>query len=244
MNSVLWKGYKMLNKDKRSLILSMVLGDGCISYGGGYKNGKYSSGKLSMKHGHKQKDYLEWKTKFLEIGLNVKINIKPCLSHVKLLNKTYNQYQMSWTYKRMKAWKKILYQNSIKNIPKILKFIKHYNFAAAIWLMDDGSCTRNTKKNGTEVFTGLTLYVCDQPRDYCYEIISWWKLHFKVNPKLKWQKQYYKGIIKEYPKIYFNNLDSLKIWKEIRPFVMEIPSMKNKFRFIEARYNRSDLLQP
>lgn len=222
----------------------MTLGDGCISYGGGYKNGQYSSGKLSMKHGAKQKDYLEWKVKLLSQALETQINILPCVSKIKATNKSYDQYQMSYTYRRMKAWKKIFYQNNTKNIPRILKFIKQYPLAAALWLMDDGTSTRNVKPNGTEVFTGLVLYICDQPKEHCEEIAEWWKLHFNVTPKIKWQTQYYKGIRKEFPKLYFNNQDSLRIWNYIRPFVMEIPSMKHKFRHLEERFNRKDLLQP
>ena len=242
---ILWEGCKMiLNKDKRSLILSLALGDGCISYGGGYKNGNYSSGKLSMKHGHKQKDYLQWKTDFLSKALEMDIKIYPTVSHVKALDKTYDQYQMSFTYRRMKPWKKIFYNNKIKDIPKMLKFIRHYAFAASVWLMDDGSSTMNKKKNGTEVFTGLILYICDQPKENCYEIAEWWKLHFNVTPTIKWQKQWYKGILKEYPKLHFSNQDSLRIWEYIRPYVLEVPSMIHKFRHLEARYNRSDLLQP
>lgn len=234
----------ILNKDKRSLILSLALGDGCISYGGGYKNGHYSSGKLSMKHGHKQKDYLEWKTKLLSTALDININIHPAKSYVKALDKEYDQYQMSFTYRRMKPWKKIFYKNNIKDIPKMLKFIRHTAFAAAVWMMDDGTSTKNKKPNGTEVFTGLVLYICDQPKESCLEIVEWWKLHFNVNPKLIWQKQTYKGVIKEFPKLHFNNQDSLIIWNYIRTYVQEIPSMVHKFRHLEARYNRSDLLQP
>lgn len=235
----------MLNKDKRSIILSMVLGDGCIGTADNHYKGKtYPSGKITIKHGAKQQDYLNWKAEILSATVEKQIKVHPTKSYVKALDKSYDQFQLSWSYKPLRSWKKIFYNNNTKRIPKILKFIRHDSFAAAVWLMDDGSCTKTKKKNGTIVFTGLILYICDQFREDCEEILKWWNTTFKVNGKLKWQKQKYKGVIKEFPKIYFSNLDSLKIWEQIRPFVMQIPSMVDKFQSVENRRNRRDLAQP
>lgn len=234
----------MLNKNKRSLILSMALGDGCISYGGGYKNGNYSSGKLSIKHGAKQKDYLDWKADLLSNTLNKKINVHPTKSYVSTLNKTYDQYQLSFTYKRMRAWIKIFRKNGIKDIPKMLQFINNPELAAAMWLMDDGSCSSPKKKNGTKVFGGLILYVCDQSSENVDKIAAWWKTNFEVEPKIKFQKMLYKGDIKYFPNIRFNTQDSIKIWNKISKYVCQIPSMEAKFASVKIRAKRKDLLQP
>jgi hypothetical protein len=235
----------MTNKDKRSIILSSIIGDGNIAVTNkNKKTNKHYSGMISIKHGAQQKDYLQWKAEILEKIKGVPINVLYKTSHVAALNKTYDQYGIQWVSKKFRSWHKIFYKNRIKDIPKILKFVRHPYFAAAVWLMDDGSCTRNKKKNGTEVFTGLILYICDQPIENCYKILDWWKANFNITPKLKWQKQYYKGVMKEFPKLYFSNIDSLVIWNYIRPYVVQIPSMEHKFRFIEIRSKRMDLIQP
>lgn len=235
----------MLNKDKRSIILSFVLGDGCIATADNHYKGKtYPSGKIVIKHGEKQKDYLLWKAEILSKVVGKEINVNSTKSFVKELNKSYDQFQLSWSYKPLRSWKKMFYINKTKRISKILKYLRHDAFAAAVWLMDDGSCTKTKKPNGTIVFTGLILYICDQFSEDCEEILKWWNERFKVNGKLKWQKQKYKNAIKYFPKIYFNNLDSLKIWEQIKPFVSQIPSMVDKFQAVEDRRNRRDLAQP
>lgn len=222
----------------------MALGDGCISFGGGYKNGKYSSGKFSMKHGWKQKDYLEWKTRLLSKVIEKEIKVYPTISKVPALNSEYQQYQMSFTYRRMKAWNKIFRKNKIKDIPKMLQFISDSELAGAIWIMDDGSCNNPKKKNGTVVFCGLVLYICDQNQENADKIVEWWKEKFEVTPKLKFQKTMYKGEIKYYPHIRFSNLDSIKIWNRISKYVEEIPSMQKKFESLKIRSERKDLVQP
>lgn len=220
----------------------MVLGDGCLYITN--KHQKTTSGGFVMKHGPEQKDYLEWKAEILRKIMNRPINVNSTSSYVAAMNKYYAGNVVQVQAKRFKAWKKIFYKNNNKQIGKILKFIRHPGFALATWLMDDGSCTKSKKKNGTYVFTGLILYVCDQDRENCAEIIDWLTVNFNVTPKLKWQKQYYKNVIKYFPKIVFSNLDSVKIWSIIQPFVSQVPSMQKKFEYVKIRAERTDLIQP
>ena len=220
----------MTNKEKRSIILSCVIGDGNISEINVY-NGVNSSGSINIKHGIKQGDYLKWKAEILSKIKDKEINILDKVSYVKALDKSYDQKAIQWVSKKFRAWKRIFYHNKVKDIPKILKFIRHPYFATAVWMMDDGSCTRTTKKNGTVVFTGFVLYTCDQSEKSNEEMIDWFKIQFPgIMPKIKWTKMKYKGTIRQYPYIRFSNKDSLTIWKMIEPFVSQIPSMKEKFK--------------
>lgn len=235
----------MTNKEERSILLSLIIGDGHLGDNPNkYKKRITKMGQIIIKHGDKQKDYLLWKAEIISKLWNQPINIKPCISYVKSTNKSYQQHKIQISKKKLRAWKKIFYKNKEKQIGKILKFTRHPAFTAAVWLMDDGSATKSTKPNGTIVFCGLVLYICDQDRDNCKEIIEWWERNFNVKPKIKWQKMKYKGTIRFYPNIRFNNLDSLKIYSYIRPFIQQIPSMMEKFQYLENRFNRRDLQQP
>lgn len=234
---------KLTNRDKRSLILSTVIGDGCLNIGN--KHYKRCSGYLTIKHGIKQEDYLKWKTEILSKVMERNINIRSTLSYVKATNKHYPQRVMQVGSKKFKAWRRFFYKNGNKQIGKILKFIRHPGFCLATWMMDDGSVNDpKKKKTGTKVLCGTVLYICDQDRENVQEIHDWLVNNFNIKPKVRYQKQTYKGTIRFFPKIEFNVQDSLIIWQHIRPFVVQIPSMMEKFDTLEKRSNKNYLLQP
>ncbi len=67
----------MLNKLKRGILLSFLLGDGCL-YGKRNKvknNNRIYYGELIISHTYKQKDLLEWKQKIIEdiVGKSLKL---------------------------------------------------------------------------------------------------------------------------------------------------------------------------
>lgn len=233
----------MTKKEKRSIILSCVLGDGNISEINRY-NGKNYSGAINIKHGEQQADYLKWKAEILSKIKESDIVVSDTKSRVTALNKSYNQKYISWVSKKFRAWKRIFYKNGKKDISKILKFIRHPYFAAAVWFMDDGSSTKTKKASGTEVFTGFVLYICDQDRKQMQDIVEWFEREFPtVKPKIKYIRMKYKGVNKEYPILRFSNKDSLLIWNHIKPFVEQIPSMMYKFRSI-VKYAEARIQQP
>lgn len=235
-----------LNKEKRSLLLLMILGDGCLHRSGPAQRNKM--GYISIKHGWKQKDYLEWKADLISKALNRPINISTPGSYVKKYNKTYPQVKIQVGSKRMRAWRRFCYPNNKKDLTKILPFITHDLLAATIWLCDDGSqmtgrLFRN-QPNSPRVATGLILYlgdVSDKEAEYARQ---WWKDKFNVNPRIRYLKTKYKGGIKIYPQLNFKIMDALWIWKQIRKQLIPIESMWNKFKLLEQRSQRTDLLQP
>lgn len=235
----------MENKDKRSLLLATILGDGCLHYNGPKKTTAY----ISIKHGHMQKDYVEFKSKLLSIVTTRDVNVRGTTSYVKALDKTYAQNVISIGWKRMRAWRKFVYLQDIKRHGRILPFIKHPILASALWLMDDGTSStgpanRSDQKNKDRVFTGFVLYLGEVFREDAYDCLHWFERTYKIKPKLRWQKVKYKGAIKTYPELRFTVADSLYIWKNIRNIVIQIPSMLKKFEKVEQRFQRTDLLQP
>jgi hypothetical protein len=234
---------ELMNRDKRSILLSLILGDGCLHLSSPSQHNKM--GYISIKHGYKQKDYVEWKARMVSHVLNKEIKVHSAISKVKALDKEYDQFKIQFGQKRMRSWRKFCYPNNKKSLRKILPFIRHDIFAAAVWLMDDGTVRTAPKKDTTErICVGMTLYLGDVFREEAEYAQKWFLDTFGVQTRLKWQKVKYKGSIREYPELIFHTQEALFIWSKIRNEVLAIPSMVHKFRAIEKRFHRIDLLQP
>lgn len=209
----------MFNKDKRSLLLSLCLGDGCLHY----KNGSNRYGAITIDHGLEQADYQSWKAKLLTDIFEKEVKMRTGHKGKSL--------QVSVALKRLRAWRKFTYPNNKKSIPKILKFIRHPEFALAVWLMDDGYIEPGMYNNKL-VCISTRIFVCDQSEEEVNQIQQWFKQNFQIETKVLYQK---KGN-KKYPFIKIYQDDSLKLWEKIREFVLQFKSMKHKFRNIENIY--------
>lgn len=217
----------MKNKDKRSLIFSLILGDGCIHYTSAKnKLGQPRSGAITISHGIGQSDYQAWKAQLLSQIFNRNVKVR-----------THNKgsaVQVSVSAKVFKAWRKFCYPNGQKQIPSVLKYINHPEMALAIWLMDDGYVEPSLDKRYPDKCYGAVfrIFTCDQSDENQKLIIKWFQDNFDVNPKVLIIKKK----DKYYPFIKFNTPDSLKLWEKVRPFILQFHSMKHKFRYMEMRY--------
>lgn len=217
----------MTRKDKRDLLLSLLLGDGCLSY----SSNRLTAG-ITLGHCIEQKDYLELKVNFLSKAFDKKIKVRQ-------MNKG-TAVQASFHKRRFKAWRKFVYKNGKKDLARILPFIINPIRATSFWLMDDGYVEPSFDKNkaGEKVFYSacLRLFTCDQSLETHEYMIEWFYKNFSVRPKVAYSKN--NKTNKSYPFLKFNTVDSLKIWEQIRVFVMITDSMKHKFRFIEQYYQK------
>lgn len=234
----------MLNKDKRSILLSLILGDGCLHRSGPAQRNKM--GYISIKHGHKQKAYVEFKANLISTILQREVKVHPAKSQVKALNKTYEQYKLQVGMTRMRSWRKFCYPNNKKSFSKILPFIRHPALALALWIMDDGTGSTSGNKNDPNgrVCGGLTLFLGECYQEDAKFAQDWIHKNFNVIPKLRWQAVKYKGTIRYYPELKFNVQQAIAIYNAIKPVCDLVPSMYYKFRLLEERANRTDLLQP
>lgn len=217
----------MLNKDKRSIILMMLLGDGNLHTD---KNG-YA--RFSVDHGLSQSDYIAWKAKLTEQACDRSINLRT--------GHKGNSIQFQVSMKRFRAWYKFTYPNRKKDLAKIIKFIRQPELALAIWLMDDGYVEPSQDKRYPDKLYGaiLRIFTCDQSMETQQVLIQWFKDIFDVTPRILYTKK--KDV--KYPFLKFNQVDSLKLWKIIREFILQFKSMQYKFRHIEQIY-QSRCLQP
>lgn len=211
----------MKNRDKRSLIFAMVLGDGCIHY-----TSNKTSCALTLNHGIAQADYQAWKAQLLSQIFNRNVKVRPGHNN--------KSVQVSICANVFKAWRKFCYPNGKKQLPNILRYITHPEMALAIWLMDDGYVEPSLDKKYPGKCYGAVfrIFTCDQSMENQELIIKWFQETFDVTLKVAMQK---KGDT-YYPFLKFNTPDSLKLWEKVRPFILQFNSMKHKFRYMEQRY--------
>lgn len=213
----------MRRRDVRSMLLSLVLGDGCLHY---IRNNGKVYGGLTIDHGLQQTDYQMWKAELISrlTGREVKTRT----------GHKGKSIQLSVCMKRFKAWRKVLYPGGKKDVTKILKYIDNPEFAIAIWLMDDGY-VEPTIFNECLQSARFRLFTCATPIEYQALIIDWFTKHFSSVPKIKIQKKAGYG---DLPFLKLTEKESLIIWEKIRDFVLQFESMKYKFRHIEHIYQK------
>lgn len=222
----------MTREKKIETLISLVLGDGCILN----RNDIFY---ISINHGEKQKDYLEWKARLVdETKLFVSsTKIKSKITYLKETNKNYLQYYFCKTSKELKNLNlyNILYQDKKKSIHNALKYIKS-DKSLAIWFMDDGSVFKRKKKHksGDIYFLKPALKLCTHSFTYeeNLEIIDWFKRKYLIDAKLVSETKRYK----KYYYLRFNSEESYKIYRIIKKYIIQIESMRNKFIFFEEYY--------
>lgn len=232
----------MLNKEKRSTLLSFLLGDGCLY---GHRNkvkqgNKIYSGELIISHTYKQKDLLEWKKNIIENIIGKKLNMRKIQQNNNVWDIQTTQYEIRFSSKKFRSWRKFCYPNNRKDLSRVLRFILDKDFALAVWLMDDGNC-QATSATFHEKFTAIRLHTCDQFYETHVKLVEWFKNNYNVEPKIK--IQYKKKTNRYYYYLVFNVVSSLIIWEKVRHVILTIPSMKYKFRTLENRYQLG-VLQP
>lgn len=214
------------------MLLSLVIGDGCLHYLKRQNNRIY--GSMTIAHSTHQADYIAWKANLVGSILGRDINLRKLDNSSGFLSKNpQGAIQFSACWIRFKAWRKFIYPNGKKDKSKILRFINNPEFLMSVWLMDDGYVEGKIDKKYNKCHSAsLRIFICDQRNESCIEIQKWIKDKFGFETVLKMQK----SNEKEYPFLKINAKDSLILWEKIREFVLQFKSMQHKFRFLEIRY--------
>jgi len=217
----------MLNKDKRNIVFSLLLGDGSI---GVYKTDNYKTGRMTIDHGLTQADYQSWKAKILGEVFNSDIKVRT--------GHKGQSVQIMVRNKKIRAWHKFTYPNNRKSLPKVLRWINNPLFALSVWLMDDGYCEPSISKlaDGSKKNYGarFRIFTSTQTDEEMTQIKQWLDTNIGINCSIK--KHFDSRQKVYYPLIKINGTDSLKIWEQIREFVLQFKSMQYKFRYIEQIY--------
>ena len=139
---------KKLNKEQKSLLIALLLGDGTISNNYVFK----------LSHSEEQKEFLEWKIKLaLEAGFKlngIKKYISKCGYNIGK-NVLYSQFSINPT---IKALRRTVYTPKKTITRKLLNWLNPLGIA--IWFMDDGCINVNTSKQRSSIQHTIKIATC------------------------------------------------------------------------------------
>lgn len=130
-------------KEKRSILMAMVMGDGCLK----------KNNVLSITHCARQKDYLIFKAKLLAEVLEINVPKVYQTEH------EYESWRFNKGHKLFRIYRNWIYKNDVKTFNlDWLRYITPQGLA--IWYMDDGSLIakkRNGKIHAFELYISTYL---------------------------------------------------------------------------------------
>lgn len=206
---------------QNSILLGMILGDGYLPKG---KLAQYAH--FAVTHSVIQKEYLEWLfeelKEFIPLGKIRQNTNKP---HP-VSGKTYESFSFETTnHPAFEALYNIFYKNKIKIIDKQYLLDNLDPLALAVWLMDDGSCS---KESAT-----IRIYTNGFTENEVLDLIDVFKIKFDITAKLIRINNKKTGKI--YPIIKFNKYPSFELVKLVMPYI--IPSMRYKIHPVLLKNN-------
>ena len=200
-----------ISKEKKSLLIAMLLGDGTIS----------SNYVFKLSHSEAQREFLEWKVKLLtDYGFKVN-GIKEYISKCgynegkKVL---YSQLSINPT---IKALRRSVYIPKKTFTRRLLNWLDAQGIA--IWYMDDGCINVNTSKQRSTIQHTIKIATCvDEPTvniiiNYFLEV---WNIKFRKFPEGK----------NTFSIASSSEEDCSKFISIVRPYIEQVPSLLYKIR--------------
>lgn len=194
-----------MTKRQEDIVIGIILGDGYIQ-----PTGKRNA-RIRLEHSVKQKDYIYWKYGILS---------KMMQSKPRLLKRYNPIWKKLYSYYRCQShsspifghYRQIFYQNNKKSIPKNIGTFLKSPITLAVWYMDDGYLYHRDKS----AYIYLNRYSEDELRYLLMALEN----NFGLIPRILRKKK------EKYPCLYFNVLQTEKLLKIVRPFI--IPCFNNK----------------
>ena len=198
-----------INKDSRSLLIALAIGDGTISNNNVFK----------LSHCIEQEDYLKWKINLLnENGLKNN-GLKYYISSNGFnIGKKVCYSQIS-TIPFIKLLRKIMYK-PIKNYTKLINRLN--DIGLAIWFMDDGHINNRKYSDGSYKGFYIKISTC-LPKLQCEEIIK--AIYEKFNIKFY---IFHEGRKEDSFSLCCGTQEGKKFIKIVKPYVLQVPSMSYK----------------
>ena len=197
-----------MERNKKALLIGLVLGDGHLNPNSGIA--------LEITHSAKQYEYIVYKAKLISKLLNCR---EPKLYHRQ--DDKHNEYKLSKGHRYFRILYKWMYFNRIKKYSKkILSYLTPE--AIALWWMDDGSHAIDRNKNTGRIRShSFHLYTFTDLEDT--ENIIWMFSNFGIN-MYKIKKVMKDGSIRYYLKC--RTKEGRKLSSLLRPYIL--PSMQYK----------------
>lgn len=197
---------ELISKVTEQVLLGSLLGDG---YAGGRK-GQNNTAHYSESHSSAQRYYLEWKFDHLK-------DFDPTLKEkqIKVAGKVFTVYKLlTKSSQTLNKFRDLYYSPKKKVTREILD--KLNDLGLAIWIMDDGSFNYETR---TKIpYNNLRIHTCFFGLSGNEIIKKWFEEKYGVVPTIHSKNKN--------PILYFNQDDTEKIKKIIKPYMKIIKSSK------------------
>lgn len=225
----------MHRREFRELICSMLLGDGSVYVSG---TPGHTGATFWMEHSRAQEDYILWKKHQIEECLRKRGLDRQCRVHHRdrkdrRTGRTYSSVLVGLHWKRYLSIlrRKVYTIESQKRVEFLLKQISTPK-SLAIWFMDDGSESRTKAKHidGAVYYKNPYFRLATQSFTLGENelIRQWFKSNHGVEPNITLQRS---G-----PILQFSVKDTRYLFPLIRPYVIQMESMRRKFRTCLERY--------
>lgn len=213
---------------KKSILIALVIGDGCITYSTNTVKGKaYKYARLEVGHSIKQYEYCKWKADLCKSITGRKCNVSYKIIPERIINKDYKATpeiqacKFTCTHRYFRVLHKWLYPDGKKKLTS--KYIQYLDeLGLAIWYMDDGSTY--VRPDGSAFNCEIHTHI---PREDAEDLISMFhnKWNIKFNLHHVGNNQY---------NLRTCSHEGAKFIKLISPFVPECMAYKLKIpeRFI------------
>ena len=200
-----------ISKEKKQLLIAMLLGDGTIS----------SNYVFKLSHSEAQREFLEWKVKQL-IDSGFKVNgIKEYISKNGYnIGKTVLYSQLS-VIPTIKALRRSVYTPKKTLTRKLLNWLDEKGLA--IWYMDDGCINVNTSKQRATIQHTIKIATCVD--ESTVEMII---TYFKERWGIKFRK--FPEGRGTYSIASSSEGDCAKFISIVKPYIEEVPSLLYKIR--------------
>ena len=209
------------NKESRNLLIALLLGDGTISNNFVFK----------IAHCDKQKDYLEWKIRQLKDSGIRNNGIK---SYIK--TRGFNAgvpvfYTQLNIVPFIKVLRRVVYKDKkVIGNRKLLNRLDERGIA--IWFMDDGHI--NIRKTNNKVHGFYIKISTCEPKEEVQVIIDYFKEVWNINLYM-----FHEGKKKDSYSLCCGTKEGLKFIDIVKPYVLQVPSMKYKIQFDLSQRDRS-----
>lgn len=202
---------KKLNKEQKSLLIALLLGDGTIS----------SNYVFKLSHSEEQKEFLEWKIKLaLEAGFKlngIKKYISKCGYNIGK-NVLYSQFSINPT---IKALRRTVYIPKKTITRKLLNWLNPLGIA--IWFMDDGCINVNTSKQRSSIQHTIKIATCVDLNTATI-IINYFNEVWNIKFRLFNEGKNTYSIASSAEKDCYNFINLIK------PYIIQVPSLLYKIR--------------
>ena len=202
---------KSLSKEQKRLLIALLIGDGTIS----------SNYVFKLSHSEEQRGFLTWKHD-LASKLGFKLNgIKEYIctcGYNKGRVVLYTQFSVNPT---IKALRRTVYIPKKTITRRLLNWLNPLGIA--IWYMDDGCINVNTSKQRSSIQHSIRIATCVN-QVIAEEIINYflevWDIKFRLFHEGK----------ETYSIVTSSEEDCKKFVSIIKPFIIQVPSLKYKIR--------------